>query len=83
MSDALLWIFMKSRKCGKCIDLTNSPIKSSLKKEKRMQIAAVFLKIFLLTRFKEIPSGLLREEQSNKRLKSNNYFFFSKTKQRC
>jgi len=43
----------------------------------------VFLKIFLLTRFKEIPSGLLREEQSNKRLKSNNYFFFSKTKQQC
>jgi len=81
MSDALLWIFMKSKKCGKCIDLINSPIKSSLKKEKMMLIVAVFHKKFLLTRFKEIPSGLLREEQSNKRLKSNNYFFFSKTKQ--
>ena len=81
MSDALLWIFMKSKKCGKCIDLINSPIKSSLKKEKMMQIVAVFHKKFLLTRFKETPSGLLREEQSNKRLKSNNYFFFSKTKQ--
>jgi hypothetical protein len=82
MSGASWWIFMKLRKCGKCIDSINSPIKSSLKKEKMMQIAAVFRKIFLSTRFKEIPSGLLREEQSNKRLKSNNYFFFSKTKLR-
>jgi hypothetical protein len=62
MKDALLLIFMKLKRCAKCIDWISRWIKNNSKKEKTGQIRVVSIKKFRLIKWSEIRNGFLKEE---------------------
>ena len=72
MKDALLLIFMKSKKWERCIGWISKWIRSNLRREKIMPTIAVSLKKLLLIRLLEIQSGFSREERKCFKSKKSN-----------
>jgi len=72
MKDVLLSIFMKLKRCAKCIDWINRWIKSNLKKEKTELIKVALIKKFRLIKWSGIQNGFLKGEL-NKFKKCKNF----------
>ena len=83
MSGASWWIFMKLRKCGKCIDSINRWTRSSLKRGKMTQIRAVSRKKFQSSKLLVTPNGLSREKLNRWRNKSSRCFSCNRIRPRC